>query len=651
MNHKLLLVDDEEGIRKVLGISLADLGYQMYSAADGEQGLQMFRQHHPDLVITDIKMPVMDGIELLKKIKVENPDTEVIVLTGHGDMDLAIQCLKLEAVDFVTKPVDDDALEIALKRANDKISMRRQLKAYTENLERLVEEKSAQLVAAERKNAVGQTLEGFATAMQNIAVDLGAGLGYFNDLPCFVSLHGPDLTIVAANENFIAKLGDQTGQSSGSIYKIATSGNRRSPAQETFQSGKGLRTNAIAIDASGNEIPIKVYTAPIRDADGQVKLVVEIAADVSEIQRLQHALKTSRQRYQHLFDEAPCYITVQDRDLHITAANRPFQDDFSPRDQSHCYEIYQQRQEACDNCPVLMTFSDGQPHQRELDVTSAKSGPRRMLIWTSPLRSSSGEITHVMEMSTDVTQIRQLQDQLAHLGSVIGSLSHGIKGLLTGLDGGMYLLDSGFDKDNMPRIKEGWDLVRLMIGRIRSLVGEMLIYAKGEDIPWDKMDALSFSQDLETIHRPKMERANIDLECRFDPNLQHYHLDMGMARAIMSNVLDNALEACQSDPNTSKKHVIHFNAQSKKDGILFKVVDNGPGMTADMQSKIFTPHFLSNKENGSGLGLYLAQRILEQHQGRISVDSTIGQGASFSVYLPRSSHPNGRGRGHNPPAA
>lgn len=650
MDTKLLLVDDEEGIRTVLGISLADLGYQIYTGADGQQGLQLFRQHNPEIVITDIKMPVMDGVELLKKIKYENPDTEVIVLTGHGDMDLAIQCLKLEAVDFVTKPVDDDILQIALKRANDKISMRRQLRAYTENLERLVEEKSAQLVAVERKNAVGQALEGFTAAMLNIADDLGEGLGYFNDLPCFVSLHGPDLTIVAANENFISRLGDQTGRASAGIYKPTASGEPKSPAQETFQAGKGLRTKAIAINANGSETQVMVYTAPIRGADGQINLVVEIAADVSEIQRLQHELDTSRQRYQHLFNEAPCYITVQDRNLHITAANRRFQDDFSPKGQYFCYETYQQRQEACENCPVLMTFNDGLPHQRELDVKSAKSGPRRMLVWTSPLRDGKGQITHVMEMATDVTQIRQLQDQLAHLGSVIGSLSHGIKGLLTGLDGGMYLLDSGFAKDNMPRIKEGWDLVRLMIGRIRSMVGEMLAYAKGEDIPWDKMDALSLAQDLEAIHRSKTDRAKIDLECQFDPDLKHFHVDVAMARAIMSNILDNALEACQTDPDPAKKHVIRFTAQGKEDGILFKVIDNGPGMEADMQIKIFTPHFLSNKENGSGLGLYLAQRILEQNQGRITVDSTIGQGACFSVYLPRI-NPRGRGFGHNSPAA
>jgi YesN/AraC family two-component response regulator len=124
MEEKILLVDDEEGIRKVLGISLMDIGYQVITAENGREALAAFREHTPPIVLTDIKMPLMDGIDLLQEIKAESPDTEVIMLTGHGDMDLAIKCLKLEATDFITKPINDDVLEIALKRAHDRMGMR-----------------------------------------------------------------------------------------------------------------------------------------------------------------------------------------------------------------------------------------------------------------------------------------------------------------------------------------------------------------------------------------------------------------------------------------------------------------------------------------------------------------------------------------------
>jgi signal transduction histidine kinase len=120
-------------------------------------------------------MPVMDGIELLRRIKLQNPETEVIMVTGHGDMDLAIKSLKHEATDFIVKPIKDEALEIALKRALERISLRRQLREYTENLEELVQEKSAKLVQAERLAAVGETIAGLSHAIKNIAGGLEGG--------------------------------------------------------------------------------------------------------------------------------------------------------------------------------------------------------------------------------------------------------------------------------------------------------------------------------------------------------------------------------------------------------------------------------------------------------------------------------------------
>jgi YesN/AraC family two-component response regulator len=180
MNTKILLVDDEEGIRRVLGISLEDSGYEVLTAENGDQALAMFRRAKPAIVMTDIKMPGMDGIELLQKIKQEDPDTEVIMISGHGDMELAIKSLKYEAIDFVTKPIHNDALEIALKRAHEKIDMRRQLREYTDNLEELVRKQSARLVEMERLAAVGQAVEGLSTALRDIAGNFNAGIRYFN---------------------------------------------------------------------------------------------------------------------------------------------------------------------------------------------------------------------------------------------------------------------------------------------------------------------------------------------------------------------------------------------------------------------------------------------------------------------------------------
>ena len=140
MENKILLVDDEPDIREVLNLSLSDLGYQVFEAENGDMALGIFKEVRPPLVLTDIKMPNMDGIELLQKVKHENPETEVIMITGHGDIALTIKSLQYDAADFITKPINDEALDVALKRARERIALQMQLKEYTENLERLVEE-------------------------------------------------------------------------------------------------------------------------------------------------------------------------------------------------------------------------------------------------------------------------------------------------------------------------------------------------------------------------------------------------------------------------------------------------------------------------------------------------------------------------------
>ncbi len=132
---KILIVDDEELIVRLLSMSLRSDGYQTVSAFSGEQGLEVFKSESPDIVVTDIKMPGMDGLELLKKIKEIDPEKEVIIVTGHGDIDSTITALQYGASDFINKPVRDAALAIALERAKSKIAIRKKLEEYTTTLE------------------------------------------------------------------------------------------------------------------------------------------------------------------------------------------------------------------------------------------------------------------------------------------------------------------------------------------------------------------------------------------------------------------------------------------------------------------------------------------------------------------------------------
>ena len=148
---KVLFIDDDEGIRKVFSILLRKEGYQVFTAKNGEEGLKIFKQEIPPIVIADVKMPGINGIEVLKRIKEINPEAEVIIITGHGDMNSAIEALKLDASDFLPKPVKLEALLVALKRAREKLELRRKLKEYTHNLENLVRERTEELQRAQEQ--------------------------------------------------------------------------------------------------------------------------------------------------------------------------------------------------------------------------------------------------------------------------------------------------------------------------------------------------------------------------------------------------------------------------------------------------------------------------------------------------------------------
>jgi signal transduction histidine kinase len=578
-------------------------------------------------------MPVMDGIELLRKIKDENPDTEVIMISGHGDMDLAIKSLKYRAIDFVTKPINDDILEIALGRAHEKIHMRQKLRDYTENLESLVQEKSAQLVEIERQVAVGQAVEGLASMLRNLAGDLEGGLTYFNEMPCFVSIHNPKLKVIAVNQLYRERLGDKVGRNSWEVYGDKAGTRSRCPAAETFKTGKGQRTKANIKYADNQEAPVIVHTAPIRNQSNEVELVVEISADITEVNRLQEELRQTQQRYQQLFDEVPCYISLQDRNFRLLATNRQFNDDFVGELGAYCYEVYKHRDELCPNCPVAKTFEDGRSHQSEMVVTPRSGGQRNVLIWTAPIRGADGEIARVMEMSTDITQIRELQDNLSSLGLKIGSISHGIKSLLAGIDGGVYLVETGLDQDDPVRVQEGWDAVKTIIQRIRKLVLNILFFAKEREFMPESTDVLNFAYDVAASVESKIKAAGFKLDCDFDSDPREVQMDAGVVRLALINILENALDACVED-TAKKSHKIVFSVKPEDDRIVFEIKDNGTGMDRETRENLFTLFFSSKGNKGTGLGLFIANKIISQHGGKITVDSKPNRGSRFTVALP-----------------
>ena len=114
---RILVIDDESATLAMFKLFLTAYGYEVYTAENGENGIMLFDEQKPDIVFTDIKMPGMDGLEVLRQIRQSDNEAQVIIITGHGDLEKAVEALDLDASDFINKPVDRAALDAALARA------------------------------------------------------------------------------------------------------------------------------------------------------------------------------------------------------------------------------------------------------------------------------------------------------------------------------------------------------------------------------------------------------------------------------------------------------------------------------------------------------------------------------------------------------
>jgi signal transduction histidine kinase len=240
----------------------------------------------------------------------------------------------------------------------------------------------------------------------------------------------------------------------------------------------------------------------------------------------------------------------------------------------------------------------------------------------------------VLELSTDITQIRELQDHLTSLGLLLGSVSHSVKGLLTALDGGMYRVESGLKREDPEMVRAGWRVVRGMTARIRSMMLDVLYYAKDRELHLAEVDAARFAEGVAEVAEPRARAAGLEFLAQISPGLGAFEADAGALAPALVNMLENAVEACAAD-RAKERHAVVFTASASGPDVVFTVEDNGTGMDEPTREKVFTLFFSSKGDRGTGLGLFIAGQVVEKHGGNIRVDSEPGRGTRFTIRMPR----------------
>jgi putative two-component system response regulator len=155
---KVLTIDDESIVRKNIAAFLEDHNYEVLESENGREGLEVFRQGNPDIVLCDLKMPVLDGLGFLKVINKEFPETPIIVISGTGDIDDVIEAIRLGAWDYITKPIYDmGVLEHALNKAIERAKLLKENRRYREHLESEVKKRTQSIL--ERTHELQQANE------------------------------------------------------------------------------------------------------------------------------------------------------------------------------------------------------------------------------------------------------------------------------------------------------------------------------------------------------------------------------------------------------------------------------------------------------------------------------------------------------------
>ncbi len=254
------------------------------------------------------------------------------------------------------------------------------------------------------------------------------------------------------------------------------------------------------------------------------------------------------------------------------------------------------------------------------------------------LMNAIGRHTALALENAELLTTKLQTERLAAIGETVASLSHAIKNILQGLRGGADVVEMGLKKDDLKIAKGGWGILKRNLDRIVSLTLNMLAFSRQRTVELDLTQLGSIIEDCAQLTEGQCTTKGVALIVDVDPEMPPLPLDAPLIHQALMNLITNAIEAVDAVKGTITVRAMYHPSGSRGEGspavAEIAVIDNGPGIPKDRQSKIFEPFHTTKGTKGTGLGLAVTKRVVEEHRGRIRVESTEGQGATFRVFLP-----------------
>ncbi len=619
---RVLVVDDELGPRESLRMILKP-SYEIVTAESGEAALKTLGAFHPDLVFMDIKMPQMDGIELLQRIKRSDPSIEVVMITAYASLDTVKNALTHGAFEYLIKPFSRRDLEEtarrALARRQTELGTRSQLATLVEEMRSLAM-KTRGLEEVARREQAEQSLR---VTQLSILREISRGI-----------LGQLDLTQLTAA--ITAQLRDALGYDEVAVHLGPTP---PANAGETTAIVCPIGDNGTALGYL-----VAANRAGARPIDPRERELLEMLSEYLAVairnSHLYGEVAEKKQSLEKVIRSAGDAIISVDGEGKIQ--------DWNPA----AKRIFGWTREQALGRPLTMLLPEERYAQARaalsrlepvdpFEVTAKREGGRalNLAVTLSSLPGRDGGPEGMLAIVHDTTVQREMEAQmhqsekLTALGQMAGGIAHDFNNLLQAILGYAQLM--GKNPSNVDVVRRGLDVIEKAATGGAETVRRIQKFARLR--PEEAFVGLDLDQvirDALAITRPRWEekklKAGVPLQLEVD--LGSVPVVMGRPaelNEVVTNLILNAIDAMPRGGTLSLRTRRHDDRH-----VVFTVTDTGIGMTEEVSQRIFDPFFTTKGEEGTGLGLPVSYSIVKRHGGEMHVESRPGGGTTFTVVLP-----------------
>lgn len=617
MNDKLLIVDDDRDILNSLEYLLVDHGYDVRSSESGEDALRIFSAFNPDVVISDIQMPGMGGLELLKKSVRINSTVQFVFLTGYATIENVSDVMSHEgAFAYLQKPiVDFEMLYATICQAKEKQRL------MAENLRWEQRLKHSNLI--------------FERIFENMDA-----IVYVADIETY--------ELIYANSKFKSTFGIKKDEkiTGEKCWKVL---------QKDNDGPCAFCTNSKIVDIAGT--PVGPYTwefhnqildryFSIKDQavywhDGRV-VKLETAMDVTQIKQYEIRTKKSEARFRKMAELLPVAICETDIHLNVTYMNRKG------------FELCgYTKKDFATGLRLLELVAPEEIQSAEKNLSDLISGNKKNLLTTRTIINKDGnkvvglvnssaiynrkEHTGFMVTFLDMTHYNKLQKEVETanrfkaIGVLAGGIAHDLNNTLAAILGNINLAQI-FSTDT--ESDEYFDAAEKGIMQAKSLANKLVGLSH---IEAPMKSVICLSRIISDLQAQGGLFSQVNLTPPDKNNNFNIEVDTEQIKTVFSNLIVNASEAMDGKGTIE----IYFKKKRQKhhsmEYVVTSISDTGVGISNSNIENVFDPYFTTKshgEERGTGLGLSIAYSIVKKHGGFIEIHSEEGKGSRVDVYLP-----------------